>query len=70
MLCGFGGINYLFYPLFPLATTKNLSKLHYKFKIKKTSDKNKEIREFLVDPIPNSPNQHHENCAADSQENY
>ena len=32
MLCGFGGINYLFYPLFPLATTKNLSKLHYKFK--------------------------------------
>ena len=28
------------------------------------------IRELSVDPIPNSPKQHHENCMADSKENY
>ena len=25
---------------------------------------------FLGDPIPNSPNSHHENCIVDSKENY
>ena len=28
------------------------------------------IRGFLVDQIPNSPNQHHKNCMAGSEENY
>ena len=28
------------------------------------------IRGVLVDPIPNSPNLHHNNCMADSKENY
>ena len=27
-------------------------------------------RGFLVDPLPNSQNQHHKNCIADSTENY
>ena len=27
------------------------------------------VRIFSVDPIPNSQNYHHENCAADSEEN-
>ena len=26
------------------------------------------VRGLLVDPIPNSPNQHHENCRAESKE--
>ena len=28
------------------------------------------IMGFLVDQIPNSPNQHHKNCMAGSEENY
>ena len=28
------------------------------------------IRGLLVDSIPNYPNKHHENCIADSKENY
>ena len=28
------------------------------------------IRGLPVDPIPNSPNQHHEDCMIDSKENY
>ena len=28
------------------------------------------IRGLLVDPIPNSPNERHMNCIADSKENY
>ena len=27
-------------------------------------------RGLLVDPISNSPNKHHENCMADTKENY
>ena len=34
-------------------------------KIKKIS-----IRGLLVDPIPNSPYQHHKNCMTDRKENY
>ena len=28
------------------------------------------IKKLLVDPLPNSPNYHHEKCMADSKENY
>ena len=30
----------------------------------------KKIGGLWVDPVPNSPNQHHKNCTADSKENY
>ena len=52
-----------FDPLTPMSDQKRIN-------IKQTSDKKKRKCQLLVDPIPNSPNQHHENCAADSQENY
>ena len=38
------------------------------YDIKQTSDENNE--KLLVDPIPNSPKEHHENCLADSKENF
>ena len=37
-------------------------------RIKKNAKKTKKT--FLFDPIPNSPNQHHDNCMADSTKNY
>ena len=46
---------------------KNFS-LQFQFKIKQTSDENKE--KFVVDPTTNSPNQHPMNYMADIKENY
>ena len=48
--------------------------LQHQYNIKHRSDENKVKyqlpRGLLVDQIPNSPNWHHKNCMADSEENY
>ena len=43
--------------------------LQYQYNIKQRSDENKE-KYKLGDKLINSPNKHHENCMADSKENY
>ena len=43
------------------------------YNINQTGDEDKKkykLKDFLVDPVPNSQKQHHKYCMADSKENY
>ena len=55
----------------PLTTMSNQHRI-CPYNIKQTSDENKKNinQGLIVDPVPNSPNQHYMNYIVDSKENY